>query len=136
MNLPAQSVPGAVLDVDARGRADLLASRLPVGARSGKEPQSGLRDRLMSATISSQRCGAEVRPGVLKVAHNAKYDIQILTSYGVRVAPVDCTMLISYVLDAGRAAHGMDFLAERVLDHRTIHYGDGRQAGLCRAGGG
>ena len=31
-------------------------------------------------------------------------------------------MLISYVLDAGKGGHGMDDLAERWLDHNTIHF--------------
>jgi len=31
---------------------------------------------------------------------------------------------MSYVLDAGKSAHGMDALSERWLNHKTIHYGD------------
>src|SRR5690606_21033486 len=38
-------------------------------------------------------------PAVLKVGHNIKYDLQMFLHYGVRVAPVDDTMLLSYVLD-------------------------------------
>jgi DNA polymerase-1 len=33
-------------------------------------------------------------------------------------------MLMSYVLDAGRFAHGMDAQSERWLNHKTIHYGE------------
>ncbi len=62
--------------------------------------------------------------GVIKIAHNLKYDCQIFGLRGIDMAPCDDTMLISYVLDAGRSAHGMDTLAEIWLNHRTIHYGD------------
>ena len=39
-------------------------------------------------------------PAVLKIAHNAKYDTAILMHSGIRVSPVDDTMLLSFVLDA------------------------------------
>ena len=42
-------------------------------------------------------------PGVLKVGNNLKYDLQIFALRGIELAPYDDTMLMSYVLDAGRA---------------------------------
>jgi len=59
-------------------------------------------------------------PAVLKVGHNAKYDLAVLSRYGVRVAPIDDTMLISYVLEAGLHNHGMDELSTRWLGHQPI----------------
>ena len=50
-------------------------------------------------------------PGVLKVGHNIKYDAEVLASYGIEVAPVDDTMLLSYVLEGGLHGHGMDELS-------------------------
>ncbi|MEC7595134.1 MAG: DNA polymerase, partial [Pseudomonadota bacterium] len=47
-------------------------------------------------------------------------DLQVLGRRGVSVAPVDDTMLISYVLGAGAHSHGMDELAQRFLDHTPI----------------
>ncbi len=62
-------------------------------------------------------------PSVLKVAQNAKYDIAVLSRYGIEVAPVDDTMLISYVLEAGvHKSHGMDELSKRLLDHEPIAF--------------
>ena len=55
-------------------------------------------------------------PSVLKVAQNGKYDIAVLARYGVAVAPIDDTMLMSYVLDAGVHGHGMEELATLWLD--------------------
>jgi DNA polymerase-1 len=40
-------------------------------------------------------------PAVLKVAQNAKYDIAVLARHGIDVTPIEDTMLISYVLEAG-----------------------------------
>ncbi len=61
-------------------------------------------------------------PGVLKVGQNLKYDWVVFSRYGIEVAPFDDTMLISYVLDAGKGGHGMDELARRHLGHQPITF--------------
>jgi DNA polymerase I len=63
-------------------------------------------------------------PGVLKIAQNAKYDMMVLRRYGIEMAPVDDTLLLSYVLDAGIGAHGMDELSQRHLGHKPIAFKD------------
>jgi len=59
---------------------------------------------------------------VLKVAQNAKYDMAVLSRYGIEVAPIEDTMLISYVLEAGLHNHGMDELSKLWLDHTPIPF--------------
>jgi len=59
---------------------------------------------------------------ILKVAQNMKYDWLVFAQRGIEIAGYDDTMLISYVLDAGKGGHGMDDLAKRWLDHDTIHF--------------
>ncbi len=61
---------------------------------------------------------------VLKIGQNLKYDITVLQRYGVSLGPFDDTMLLSYVLDAGRNNHGMDELADRHLGMQTIKFKD------------
>jgi DNA polymerase-1 len=61
-------------------------------------------------------------PAVLKVGQNAKYDIAVLSRYGVRVGPIEDTMLISYVLEAGLHGHGMDELSKLWLGHEPISF--------------
>ena len=66
---------------------------------------------------------------VLEIAQNMKYDWLVFAQHGkkvggIEVAGYDDTMLISYVLDAGRGGHGMDDLSERWLGHKTIHFVD------------
>jgi DNA polymerase I len=63
-------------------------------------------------------------PGVLKVGHNIKYDCQVMRRLGIAVAPIDDSMIISYVLEGGAHGHGMDELAELHLNHKTIRYDD------------
>ena len=67
-------------------------------------------------------------PAVLKIGHNLKYDSHVLMrphNGGIHLTPVDDTMCLSYVLDAGRVGgHSMDFLAGHWLDHSTIKYED------------
>ncbi len=61
-------------------------------------------------------------PAVLKIGQNIKYDMLVLRKYGIDVAPLADTMLMSYALDAGAQDHGMDALSLRYLDHKTIAY--------------
>ncbi|HSE76364.1 MAG TPA: DNA polymerase I, partial [Dongiaceae bacterium] len=63
-------------------------------------------------------------PSVLKIGHNIKFDICILAKYGIEVAPIDDTMLISYALEGGAHGHGMDEVSELHLGHKPIAYGD------------
>ncbi|SDG70983.1 DNA polymerase I [Alloyangia pacifica] len=59
-------------------------------------------------------------PAVMKIGQNMKYDAKVLSRYGIGVAPIDDTMLISYALNAGLHNHGMDALSERYLGHVPI----------------
>ena len=77
----------------------------------------------MDAVLERLRPLLEAR-GVLKVAQNAKFDWTVFSQHGVEMAPLDDTMLMSYVLDAGRNGHGMDELSELHLGHKTIPFGD------------
>jgi DNA polymerase-1 len=61
-------------------------------------------------------------PGVLKVGQNLKYDWLIFALRGISIQSYDDTMLMSYVLDAGRRDHGMDVLSEQLLGHKPIPF--------------
>jgi DNA polymerase-1 len=61
-------------------------------------------------------------PGVLKVGQNIKYDLGVLARSDIAVVPIDDTMLISYVLNGGEHAHGMDELSRRHLGHDPIPF--------------
>ncbi len=61
---------------------------------------------------------------VLKVGQNIKYDMEVLGCCGIALAPIDDTMLLSYVLDGGLRGHGMDELAKAHLGLTTIKFAD------------
>lgn len=63
-------------------------------------------------------------PSILKIGQNLKYDIQVLRRYDIALAPIDDTMLLSYVLEGGLHGHGMDALAELHLGRETIKFKD------------
>ena len=104
------------------------ACYIPVGHKGeGKGDLFGgadlLPDQLALADVLARLKPVLEDKGVLKVAQNFKYDWMVLCRHGIHVAPADDTMLLSYVLDAGRANHGMDALAESVLGHQSIQFG-------------
>ncbi len=59
-------------------------------------------------------------PSILKIGQNMKYDAKIFARYGIEVAPIDDTMLMSYAMHGGAHGHGMDTLSERYLSHTPI----------------
>ena len=110
---PSRSGPGAAayVPLQHRGDSDLFGGGMVPG-------QIGLTDAL-----------AVLKPlledrSVLKIGQDIKYDWVILKRHGIDMRPFDDTMLISYVLDAGRGPHGMDELAKRHLGHTPMTWGE------------
>lgn len=59
-------------------------------------------------------------PTIEKIAHNMKYDIQVLHRYGVQFAgPLFDTMIAHYLIQP-ESKQGMDFLAEYYLNYTPI----------------
>jgi DNA polymerase-1 len=69
---------------------------------------------------------------ILKVGQNLKFDWLVFAQRGIEMAPQDDTMLMSYVLDAGRSDHGLDPLAQRYFGHKTIDYNEVTGSGKSR----
>ena len=61
---------------------------------------------------------------MLKIGQNLKYDYVVFAQRGIRIAPYDDTMLMSYVLEGGLHGHGMDELSELHLGHTPISFKD------------
>ena len=116
---------------------------IPAGQAGSDTPQQGLdfsapelpsqiKQIPYDTAIEALR-GLLADEAVLKIGHNLKYDMHILSqprNGGLPVYPVDDTMCLSYVLDAGRTErHGLDHLALNLLQVQTIKYED-----LCGKG--
>ncbi|MBN2289573.1 MAG: DNA polymerase I, partial [Candidatus Glassbacteria bacterium] len=97
---------------------------LPVGhAGADNLPLDGVR-KLLGPLLEDMFIGC--------VGQNIKYDLIVLERHGFRVRNiVDDPMLASYMLDPGLRSHGLDALAESILEYRKISYdevaGKGRQ---------
>ncbi len=59
---------------------------------------------------------------ILKIGQNIKYDMLVLEKYGIGINPLDDTMVLSYVLDAGLHRHNMDELSQLLLGIRPVSY--------------
>src|SRR3954452_21122220 len=63
-------------------------------------------------------------PGVLKIGQDVKFELQLFAVRGIEARSLEDTMLMSYVLDAGRFGHTLDALAPRYFDHVVMDYTD------------
>mgnify|MGYP000592552337 CR=1 FL=1 len=119
-------------------QADLIGISLAVGAGEAAyiplahvdaDADLFAGDGLVSGQLSTDAVIARLKPllespGVLKIAQDIKFDWLVLRERGIDMAPLADTMLASYVLDAGRGAHGLDDLAERYFTHKPLQIGE------------
>jgi DNA polymerase-1 len=113
-------------------QADLVGVSLSVAPGSAcyiplGHSQKGLALARPPQQIPLPRALALLKPlleneSVLKIGQNFKYDMVVLARRGIRIKPIDDTMLISYVLDSTRHGHGLDELAALHLGRKTITY--------------
>ena len=62
--------------------------------------------------------------GILKIGFNIKFGAVMLAQAGITLRNTDDAQLMSYALDAGRNAHGLDSLSETWLGHAIITHGE------------
>ncbi len=98
------------------------ACYIPLGHGAGKtDLLSGEKPKQIETAMAMQMLKPLLEdPSVLKIGQNIKYDISIFCAHEIRVAPIDDTMLLSFVLEAGQHNHGMDELSELHLGHKPI----------------
>ena len=113
--------------IDAQ-RAELVGVSLAVEANEAAyipvaHSYMGVPDQLdRDAVLAALKPYLE-DPNKAKVAQHAKYDINVLAHYDIRVQGVAFdTMLESYVLDATATRHDMDSLSLKYLGQSTIKF--------------
>ncbi|HEY0052799.1 MAG TPA: DNA polymerase, partial [Caulobacteraceae bacterium] len=92
------------------------------GLDFGDGPARPALEQIDKATALARLKPLLENPAVLKVGQNIKYDLAVMARRGVAVAPVEDTMLISYVLEGGLHGHGMDELARLHLGHEPVAF--------------
>ena len=105
------------------------ACYVPLAHRQGGEGGAGslFAGSRVEGQIPEQAALEAMKPlledlSVLKVGQNLKFDWLVFAQRGIDVSPWDDTMLMSYVLDAGKGGHGMDELSRKWLGHETIEF--------------
>ncbi|MGD9918342.1 MAG: DNA polymerase I [Paenirhodobacter sp.] len=83
----------------------------------GAAPVPGQMDRAAALALLKPVLEDEA---ILKIGQNMKYDWKIFARNGIRIAPLEDTMLMSYAMFSGLHGHGMDALSEEYLGHRPI----------------
>ncbi|OOY32982.1 DNA polymerase I [Thioclava sp. F36-6] len=100
------------------------AAYLPLGHSKGEGDLFGGAERA-EGQMDLKEALALLKPvledsAILKIGQNMKYDFKIFARHGIRVAPIDDTMLMSYAMFSGLHGHGMDALSDRYLNHQPI----------------
>ena len=93
-----------------------LAAYIPLGHRAAGLDLDGAGELSLEVAIGKLRPLLE-DPGVLKIGHDVKSAAHLLSRYGITLAPYDCTMLMSYVLDGGQFEHTIENLVRRSFEH-------------------
>ena len=115
--------PGAACYIPLAHRVAPGQTMLALDATPEPAPQEAPQQIELAAALARLKPLLEDE-SILKIGHNIKYDIAVLAGYGIAVAPTDCTMLMSFVLDGALHGHGLDELAKLHFGHETIKYKD------------
>ena len=87
---------------------------IPIGHKTGKCLKKDLVIKKLKPILEDH--------SVKKIGQNIKFDFIILFKNGITMNAMEDTMLMSYVLDAGKNRHNMDTLSEIHLNHKTISF--------------
>lgn len=97
-----------------------------VGLSFAAEEQQAYYVPIPADRTEAQAILEEFRPlyeskDILKVGQNLKYDLTVLANYGIHLEPPMFDTMIAHYLLQPEMRHGMDYLSEAYLNHRTIH---------------
>ena len=92
------------------------ACYIPIGHTEGKNLEEKKVIKKIKPVLEDK--------SIKKIGQNIKFDYIIFYHKGINMNAMEDTMLMSYVLDAGKNRHNMDALSEIHLDHKTIAFKD------------
>ena len=92
------------------------ACYIPIGHKSNKCVEKDLVLKKLKPLLED--------PSIKKIGQNIKFDFIVFFKHGINMTSMEDTMLMSYVLDAGKNRHNMDTLSEIHLNHKTISFKD------------
>ena len=89
---------------------------IPLAHKSGKNLDSSKVLKILKPYLEDK--------SIKKIGQNIKFDYIVFFRRGIKINSIEDTMLMSYVLDAGRNRHNLDTLAEIHLQHKNITFKD------------
>ncbi len=92
------------------------ACYIPIGHKSNKCIEKDLVLKKLKPLLEDS--------SIKKIGQNIKFDFIVFFKHGINMTSMEDTMLMSYVLDAGKNRHNMDTLSEIHLNHKTISFKD------------
>ncbi|HEY2541339.1 MAG TPA: DNA polymerase I, partial [Stellaceae bacterium] len=115
----ASGVPGRRPEIAgiALALAPGEAAYVPLGHRPAGELDLAQPSGVPLDTVIAKLRPLLEDPGVLKIGHDIKTTAHLLSRSGISLAPHDCTMLMSYVLDGGQFDHEIESLTKRCFEH-------------------
>lgn len=101
------------------------ACYIPLAHVSGTEPSLEHPEILRPDQLEPEAALERLRPlledpSIMKIGQNIKFDFKILARLGVRMDPVEDTLLMSYAMHSGLHRFSMDELSEKYLSHSPI----------------
>ncbi len=115
-----------ILSIDTETTStDALTAQL-VGMSFSTAPGKAWYVAVPRSREAAERMVAIFRPvvessSILKVGQNMKYDLNVLSRYGVTLAPPLFDTMLAHYLVQPELRHNMDYLAEIYLNYQTIH---------------
>ena len=92
------------------------ACYIPINHEKGKNLKEENVLKIIKPTLEDK--------SIKKIGQNIKFDYTILFHRGIKMNSMEDTMLMSYVLDAGKNRHNMNTLSEIHLGHNPITFKD------------
>ena len=89
---------------------------IPLAHKSGKNLDTSKVLKILKPYLEDK--------SLKKIGQNIKFDYIIFYKRGIRINSIEDTMLMSYVLDAGKNRHNLDTLAQIHLNHKNISFKD------------
>ena len=87
---------------------------IPLGHKSGKNLDASKVLKILKPYLEDK--------SIKKIGQNIKFDYIIFFKRGIKINSLEDTMLMSYVLDAGKNRHNLDALAEIHFQHKNISF--------------
>ncbi len=110
----------------AAGEGCYIPLRAAAGAEAGEDEEgAAVKTWLEEDIVRAALKRILEDPSLKLVGQNIKYDYKVMKRWGIEIKNIAFdTMTAAWILDSSLGSYNMDFLAERALGYKTVHYSD------------